>query len=99
MGRMTQSTNVAQYNGSFSDPATLDAYSLRIDHKLSDNLTLFGRYDYSPSTLSERGNFTALSTVGRQTITTQTGTVGVTWALSPVAANEFRFNYSRTECF
>jgi len=91
------STNVAQYNGSFSDPATLDAYSLRIDHKLSDKLTLFGRYDYSPSTLSERGNFTALSTVGQQTITTQTGTAGATWLLSPVTANEFRFNYSRTE--
>ena len=48
-------TNVAQYNGSFSDPATLDAYSLRIDHKLSDKLVLFGRYNYSPSKISERG--------------------------------------------
>ncbi len=92
------STNVAPYNGSFSDPATLDAYSLRIDHKLSDNLTLFGRYNYSPSTLSERGGAsTALSTVFRQTITTQTGTAGVTWMLSPVAANDFRFNYSDTD--
>ncbi len=44
-------TNVAQDNSSFSDPATLDAYSLRIDHRLSDKLTLFGRYDYSPSDL------------------------------------------------
>ena len=91
------STNVAQYNGSYSDPATLDAYSLRIDHKPSDKLTVFGRYDYSPSTLSQRGDSTALSTVYQQTIKTQTGTAGVTWMLSPVAANDFRFNYSDTD--
>jgi hypothetical protein len=91
-------TNIAQDNASFSNPATLDAYSLRIDHKLSDKLTLFGRYNYSPSSLSERGGLgSALSTVLQQTITTQTGTVGVTWALSPVAENDFRFNYSRTD--
>ena len=90
-------TNVAQDNSSFSNPATLDAYSLRIDHKLSDKLTLFGRYDYSPSALGERGNYTALSTVFQQTITTQTGTIGTTWAISPGAVNDFRFNYSRTD--
>lgn len=92
------STNVAEYNASFSNPATLDAYSLRIDHKLSDKLALFGRYDYSPSKLSERGGGgSALSTVFQQTITTQTGTAGVTWELSPIAVNDFRFNYSRTD--
>jgi hypothetical protein len=91
------STNVAQYNASFSNPATLNAYSLRIDHKLSDNLALFGRYNYSPSKISERGATGVLSTVFQQTITTQTGTAGVTWAVSPMAANDFRFNYSRTD--
>jgi hypothetical protein len=90
-------TNVAEDNSSFSNPATLDAYSLRIDHKLSDKLNIFGRYDYSPSTLSERGDYTALSTVFQQTITTETGTLGATWLLSPLAANDFRFNYSDTD--
>ncbi|MGB7603294.1 MAG: TonB-dependent receptor [Candidatus Sulfotelmatobacter sp.] len=90
-------TGVAQYNGSFSNPATLDAYSLRIDHKLSGKLSLFGRYNYSPSTVSERGNSTALSTISQQKIRTQTGTAGFTWVLSPMAADEFRFNYSRTD--
>jgi hypothetical protein len=92
-----QSTNIAQYNASFSDPATLDAYSLRIDHKLSDKLALFGRYNHSPSKISERGATNVLSTLVRQTITTQTGTAGVTLAVSPLAVNDFRFNYSRTD--
>ena len=88
----------AAFNASFSNPATLDAYSLRIDHKLSDKLGLFGRYDYSPSSISARGaSGNALNTVTPQKITTQTGTAGVTWALSPIAVNDFRFNYSSTD--
>ena len=91
-------TGVAQFNASFSNPATLDAYSLRIDHKLSEKLNLFGRYNYSPSELDQRGaQFTALSTVFKTNITTQTATAGLTWTISPVAANDLRFNYSSTK--
>ena len=88
---------VAQLNASFSNPATLDAYSLRIDHKLSDKLNVFGRYNYSPSELSQRGSISPLSNVSPTRVTTQTGTVGVTWAISTLAANDFRFNYSSTD--
>jgi hypothetical protein len=88
---------VAQLNASFSNPATLDAYSLRIDHKLSDKLNVFGRYNYSPSEITSRGSGSALSDVSPTRITTQTGTVGVTWAISNLAANDFRFNYSTTD--
>ena len=88
----------AAFNASYSNPATLDAYSLRIDHKLSDKLNVFGRYDYSPSKIIQRGVAgVALSSVLPLSITTQTGTVGVTWAISPAAANDFRFNYSSTD--
>jgi hypothetical protein len=89
---------IAQFNASYSDPGTLDAYSLRVDHKINDRLSLFGRYNYSPSKLSQRGGGdTALSIVSPITTTTQTGTVGLTWAISPVAVNDFRFNYSSTD--
>jgi hypothetical protein len=88
---------IAQFNGSYSNPGTLDAYSLRIDHKINDRLNLFGRYNYSPSELSQRGLGTPLSAVSTTKITTQTGTLGATWAISPVAANDFRFNYSNTD--
>jgi hypothetical protein len=96
-GQKQVATGSAAFNASFSDPATLDAYSLRIDHKLSDKLNVFGRYDYSPSELSQRGSGATLSNVSPTRITTQTGTVGATWAISNLAANDFRFNYSTTD--
>jgi hypothetical protein len=90
-------TGIAQSNRSYSDPAGLDAYSLRIDHRLSDKLSLFGRYSGSPSSLVQRGSsFSALSSVTETNITTQTATVGTTWSISPVVVDDLRFNYSRT---
>jgi hypothetical protein len=85
---------IAQFNATHSDPGTLNAYSLRVDHKINDKLNLFGRYNYSPSELTQRGSVGSLNTVSPTTTTTQTATVGVTWAISPTAANDFRFNYS-----
>lgn len=92
-------TGVAQFNASYSDPSTLDAYSLRVDHKLASKLTLFGRYNYSPSEVVQRGGNLSLSTVSPVRITTQTGTVGTTWLMSPSMANDLRFNYSRVSAF
>ncbi len=87
----------ARFNASFSNKATLDAYSLRIDHKLTNALTVFGRYNYSPSELVQRGApSTALSSVEPSRITTQTGTAGVTWLISPTVTDDLRFNYSHT---
>lgn len=90
-------TGVAQFNSSFSNPATLDAYSIRVDHRLSDKLALFGRYNYSPSNIVQHGspNEFALSELASVSITTQTATVGATWMISPTATNDLRFNYSR----
>ncbi|MGD1079659.1 MAG: TonB-dependent receptor [Candidatus Sulfotelmatobacter sp.] len=89
---------VAQFNGTYSDPGTLDAYSLRVDHKLNDRFNIFGRYNYSPSKISQRGTGDSpLSTVSPTATTTQTATVGANWSISPVAANDFRFNYSSTD--
>jgi Carboxypeptidase regulatory-like domain len=94
------STGVAQFNSSFSNPGTLDAYSLRIDHKVNQKLSFFGRYNYSPSEFDQRGSQGgSLSTISLARITTQTGTAGLTWAISPTTANDFRFNYSSTDSF
>ena len=92
------STGIAQFNASYSNPATLNAYSLRVDHKLNDKVSIFGRYNYSPSELDERAtsDLFPLSDVEPITITTQTATAGTTWSLSPFVVNDFRFNYSRT---
>jgi outer membrane receptor protein involved in Fe transport len=91
-------TEVAQFNASYSNPATLDAYSLRIDHKLNDKLSIFGRYNYSPSKADSRGASTLypLSDVLVPSIRIQTATVGFSCACTSFVANDFRFNYSRT---
>jgi hypothetical protein len=90
-------TGAAELNASFTNPASLDAYSLRIDHKLSTKINLFGRYNYSPSALQLRGfqGTESLSSVASTNITTQTGTVGATWSMSPSITDDIRFNYSR----
>jgi hypothetical protein len=87
----------AQFNASFSNKATLDAYSIRIDHRLGNKLNLFGRYNYSPSELDARGGGAqdSLNELDSARITTQTATVGGTWLISPATTNDLRFNYSR----
>jgi hypothetical protein len=88
---------VAQFNASYSNPGSLDAYSLRIDHKISEKLNIFGRFNHSPSSFDFRGFTSALSTVTPTDINTTTATIGATWAITPTRMNDFRFNYSRVD--
>ena len=86
----------AQFNSSFSNRSTLDAYSVRLDHKLNDGIVLFVRYNFSPSETDQRGPFgDALSVVDVSRITTQTLTAGMTWTPTSATVNDLRFNYSR----
>src|SRR5438876_8814671 len=39
---------LAQFNSGYSNPSTLDASSIRLDHTINSKLNLFGRYNYSP---------------------------------------------------
>lgn len=96
-GTDNAAAGIAQFNSSFSSRSTVDASSLRIDHRLNDKISLFARYNYSPSEIIQRGgSFLAPSVVTPIQITTQTGTVGATWSISPRILNDLRFNYSRT---
>ena len=95
------SPGAAEFNASFSNPSSTDAYSIRVDHRLNNKLTLFGRYNKSPSSIAQYGFGTgsgvALSqeVVASQTI--QTLTLGTTWTSSPTISDDFRFNYSRSD--
>jgi hypothetical protein len=85
---------IAPFNASFSDPSTLDAFSLRVDHALTKTLNLFGRYNYSPSWYSERGYFSSLNTIYDANIAVKTLTLGVAWSKSSAVVNDFHFNHS-----
>lgn len=87
---------IAPFNASYSNAASLDAYSLRIDDRVRNTLSLFGRYSYSPSSVLERGaGGSALSNETPEVINIETATAGATWTLSPALSNDLRFDYSR----
>jgi hypothetical protein len=90
-------TGTAAFNTSYSNRSTLDAASLRVDHKLNDKLTLFARYNYAPSELVARlgapAGF-ALSVLNTTRVGTQTATAGATWVASSTLTDDFRVNYS-----
>lgn len=89
---------VAQFNASFSNPSSLDAYSIRIDHALPSRLNLFGRYNFSPSSTDQRGpvfsSGRVLSTTNSLSSSVHTATFGLTQMISPEISNEVRANYS-----
>ncbi len=86
---------LAQFNASYSNPSTLNATSVRIDNTVSSKLTIFARYNNSPSHNALRGGGQSLNTVTLSRLNTQTLTVGATWAISQASSNDFRVNYSR----
>jgi hypothetical protein len=98
-GGQDYGNGTAEERASWSDPGTMDDYSGRADVNLRHNLTLFGRYNYSPSEISLRGGgsngLAALSEVDSNLMHIATTTVGLTWVQSPTKANDLRFNYSR----
>ena len=88
-------SGLAQFNAAFSDPSSLDAYSIRFDHLVNSELALFGRYSYSPSNVVQRGpTGSSLSTTESLSSSVQTLTVGLTQLFTPQTGNEIRVNYS-----
>jgi hypothetical protein len=88
-------SGLAQFNAGFSNPSSLDAYSIRVDQLISSHFSFFGRYDYSPSSSTQRGpSGAALSTTESLSSSVQTLTFGVSRSITPGIANELRANYS-----
>jgi hypothetical protein len=88
---------LAQFNASYSNPSTLNAYSIRLDHTINSKINLFGRYNYSPSSLDQRSPPLAgpvLSMTNSLSSSVQTLTVGFTELIRPGMSNEVRANYS-----
>ena len=85
---------VAQFNSSYSVPATMNAYSIRVDHRFNDKVNIFGRYNYSPSSIDERGFTGSLNSVSPFGMKLHTATIGATWTISPRTVNDLRLNYS-----
>ena len=89
---------LAQFNAAYSNPSTLDAYSIRMDQILNSNFCLFGRYNYSPSSIDQRGppltSGAVLSTREFASSSVQTLTVGLAGIIRRGIINDMRANYS-----
>jgi hypothetical protein len=90
-------SGLAQFNASFSNPSSLDAYSIRFDHVLNSKNSLFARYNFSPSSLDQRSPPFAgpiLSMTNSLSSSVHTFTAGFTQLINPRISNEIRANYS-----
>jgi Carboxypeptidase regulatory-like domain/TonB-dependent Receptor Plug Domain len=91
---------MAEYIGTWSNPSSLDAYSVRFDHTLGNKLSLFFRFGDTPSRTSSRANSSNVGNPGTPSVVAlfttkaRTYTLGATSLLSPRVSNEFRLNYS-----
>jgi hypothetical protein len=87
---------LAQFNASYSDPSSLNAYSIRVDQVVNSKINLFGRYNYSPSNLDQRAPqyFSVLSTRESLSSAVHTFTLGLNELISSRISNEVRANYS-----
>lgn len=78
----------------YSNPTTLNATSIRLDHSVSHRVSLFGRFNYAPSESSQR-DCCVLNELNTSRLNATTLTLGATQAISPRISNDFRVNYSR----
>ena len=84
----------AQFDASYSNPATINAYSIRIDHTVNSKTVLFGRYSDTPSSEDQRNLYGGPSMVLDETQRLYTVTVGLNEVITPRISNELRVNYS-----
>lgn len=74
-----------------SNPESLDAISLRVDHNIGARAQLFARLSHAPSQITTQQGSEELRPSG----SVEAYTLGATVRLSSNLLNEFRFNYSR----
>jgi hypothetical protein len=89
-------SGLAQFNGSYSNPSSLNAYSIRIDQIVNPKINLFARYNYSPSGADQRAApfpTAALNTVESIASSVHTATIGLAGLITPAMINEMRANY------
>lgn len=91
-GPISADGQTAEFTGTSSNSATLNAGSIRIDHHFSDRFSLFGRYNEAPSNFVDLGQ--GPNDPQTTQVNTRTLTVAFDMTLTPQVSNSLRFNYS-----
>jgi hypothetical protein len=82
---------LANLTVAYSNPSSLNATSIRIDHNLTKRVSLFARYNHAPSDGATR----FWEELGSNHSNSDTITAGATAVLAPTKMNDFRVNWSR----
>jgi hypothetical protein len=87
---------LGKFVGSWSNPSSIDASSIKLDHVLSPNERLFFRFSdtASDSSVRQGGNFATPSVRFTNAFATRTYTFGATSVVRPWFSNDVRLNYS-----
>ena len=86
-------TGMAQFTAAFSNPGTIDATSIRLDHSFNSKFTVFGRYSNSPSQILTRGpGLNSLAAPFDTSTNVRVLTLGTTNLFTTSVTNQFRFN-------
>ena len=89
---ITPDVYTGTFTGNFSNPATLNAGSVRVDHTFNSRFSIFGRYNEAPSqAVQRRGSLNELDT---SEVDTRTVTLGSTMMIGAQLSNSLRGNYS-----
>jgi hypothetical protein len=86
----------ALYTTAFSNLNNSDSYSVRIDHNLTKNISLFGRVNHAPSSANTRSSANPSIYISSFS-NTQTLTLGSTQLFGNRIVNEIRLNASRNK--
>ena len=87
-GRALES-GTAEWTGLNTRPSRLDTGNLRIDHALTSRITLFGRYNRTPSWSEYNG-----TQLNRIAMDSRSATLGLNVRFRPAVLFELRMNYS-----
>ncbi|MDQ3799329.1 MAG: TonB-dependent receptor [Acidobacteriota bacterium] len=84
---------IGEFRATYSDPNFAESFNLRLDQIITSKISVFARYNYSPS-FSENRNPANLSAFFKSSQTTRTLTLGSTQTFTSRLINEFRANFS-----
>src|SRR5258708_4888766 len=91
---------LGQFIGTWSNPSSIDSYSIRLDHAVRERIKLFFRFSNTPSYQRVRlggSGFPPPSEMFVAAPNTRTSTFGAITELSSNGVNDFRFGYSSSE--
>lgn len=90
---------IAEFISSWSNPSSLDATSVRLDHVLSQKLRLFFRVSDTPSEVQSRGNgpYSTPTMLESSKYASRTYTGGANALLASQLSDEFRLNYTSNQ--